>query len=307
MRCFWFCLWGLAGLAWIGCDDPARHVPGGDGGRDGDVADVDNDVGDAGDGGDRLLFEIELAESRSAADPVQTAFVWVDNRQGIDGAWIPTLSVGDCVYHTPRPEGFCDPACELPEMCRHDGTCGLPTAALSAGDIVMTGLRQDLTLRPVEPYLYYEAVWSPEPADGDLFAGGDLLTATAAGGTVPAFTVSTRGVEALATDLPCPLMQTPGADLEVTWTPGNGERRGNGADRVVFSLQSGNHGIQFSSVVCTTDDDGHVLVDASLIDAFLADWHPVQLWILRRAREDTTVAGPAEVRLRAVSRVTCYQ
>ena len=301
MRRIWFGLWLTAALAGISCDDAARHEPTDDGGVDGDVGDVGEDVADAGDGGDRLLFEIELAEARGANAPEQTAFAWVSNRTGIDGAWVPTLTVGDCVYNTPLPEGFCDPACVSPEMCRYDGTCGLPPVSVSAGDIVVTGARVGLTLRPVEPYLYYETVWATEPADGDLFAGADLLTATAAGGAVPAFTVSTRGVDALVTDLPCPLDLTPGADLEVTWTAGGGD------DRVIFSLQSGNHGIQFSSVVCATADDGHVLVDGSLIDAFLADFHPVQLWILRREREGAAVAGPVDVRLRAVSRVACYQ
>jgi len=305
MRNVWFCLWFLAGFALINCDSQARHDPGDDGGTDGDVADAADDAGDAGDdagdSGGRFPFEIELAESRSANAPATSAFAWVTNLDGDDDAWIPTLTVGDCVYNTPQPEGFCDPACVLPQMCRHDNTCGPPPDAVSAGDIVMTGLRVGLTLRPVEPYLYYEAAWNPEPADGDLFAGGDVLTATAAGGAVPAFTVSTLGVDALATELPCPLTLTPGTDLEVTWTPGGGD------DRVVFSLQSGNHGIQFSSVVCTTADDGQLRVDASLIDAFAADFHPVQLWILRREREDAAVAGPADVRLRATSRVACYQ
>ncbi len=300
MRNVWLCLWFLAGLALINCDGQARHDPGDDGGTDGEVADADDDAGDAGDGG-RFPFEIELAESRGANDPATSAFGWVTNLDGDDDAWIPTLTVGDCVYNTPQPEGFCDPACVPPQMCRHDNTCGPPPDAVSAGEIVVTGLRVGLTLRPLDPYLYYEAVWDPEPADGDLFAGGDFLTATAAGGAVPAFTVSTTGVDALVTDLPCPLTLVPGTDLEITWTPGGGD------DRVVFSLQSGNHGIQFSSVVCTTADDGQLRVDASLIDAFAADFHPVQLWILRREREDAVVAGPADVRLRATSRVACYQ
>ncbi len=165
-----------------------------------------------------------------------------------------------------------------------------------------------LALNPVEPYLYYEPAWSPEPADGgppgdgDLFAGGSPLTATASGGTVPAFTVSTTGVDALETALPCPLDLAPGVDLEVSWTPGAGE-----GDRVIFALQSGNHGLQFSSVTCETADTGYLRVDATLLDTFLADFHPVQLWVLRREHEGAVVAGPVDVRLRAVSRVTCYQ
>ncbi|PKN45727.1 MAG: hypothetical protein CVU59_08190 [Deltaproteobacteria bacterium HGW-Deltaproteobacteria-17] len=295
------CLW-LAMLVGGGCGGPSRHAPdAGDGGSDAEVSDIPDDTGDGGDGGGRYPFELELAESRGAGSGTSSAFAWITNLDEKENDWVPTLTVGDCVYNTPQPEGFCDPACLPPQMCRHDNTCGPPPSAVSAGEIVVTGLRVGLTLRPLDPYLYYEAVWNPEPADGDLFAGGDVLTATAAGGTVPAFSVSTLGVDALVTDLPCPLTLGQGVDLEVTWSPGGGD------DRVVFSLQSGNHGNQFSSVVCTTADDGHLRVDASLLDAFAADFHPVQLWILRREREDATVAGPADVRLRAVSRVTCYQ
>jgi len=299
----------LALLAWAGCDadgGPSKDA-GVDGDGDGDIVDAGADD-DISDGGDGLLFEIELVESTGAGGGASTsAWAWVANPEVGDGAWIPTLSAGDCVYNTPEEPGFCDPACDSGQVCRADDTCGPPITRVSSGTITVTGLTVGLTLNPVDPYLYYDASWSPEPADGgppadgDLFAGGDPITATAAGDTVPAFVVSTTGVDAMETDLPCPATLAPGTDLEVTWTAAGG------ADRVIFSLQSGNHGLQFSSVTCEVADTGFLRVDAALIDAFLADFHPVQLWVLRREHEDAVAAGPADVRLRAVSLVACYQ
>jgi len=304
MRVFIHLLFLLVAFAWPGCDSGGG--PGGDAGVDGDAndgepQDADGDAAD-GDAGDPLLFELELVESTGAGGGSAAAYAWVDNPVVGDGAWIPTLSAGDCVYNTPEDPGFCDPACDPGQVCRADDTCGPPVSRVSAGRITITGLTVGLALHPVEPYLYYEPAWSPEPADGDLFAGGDLVTATAVGGTVPAFTVSSTGVDALETSLPCPLALSPGADLEVTWTPGGGV-----GDRVLFALQSGNHGLQFSSVTCEVADTGFLRVDAALIDAFAADFHPVQLWILRRQHEGAVAAGPVDVRLRAVSRVACYQ
>ncbi len=308
MRVFLYLAALVAMLALAGCD--AGGGPSKDAGvdADGDLGDGgDGDTGDT-DGEDALLFELELVESTGANGGGAAAFAWVANPEVGDGAWVPTLTAGDCVYNTPEAPGFCDPACDPGQVCRADDTCGPPITRVSAGTISVTGLTVGLTLRPVEPYLYYESVWSPEPADGgppgdgDLFSGGDRVTATAAGDTVPAFTVSTTGVDAMETDLPCPLELAPGADLEVTWTPGTG-----GDDRVVFALQSGNHGMQFSSVTCEVADTGFLRVDATLIDAFLTDFHPVLLWILRREHEGAVAAGPVDVHLRAVSRVACYQ
>lgn len=99
--------------------------------------------------------------------------------------------------------------------------------------------------------------------------------------------------------LPLPGHLTPGADLEVSWTAVCGD------DRVIFALQSGNHGLQFSRLTCAIADTGHLRVGTALIDAFLADFYPVQLWILQRKHEGANNAGPVDERLRAVSRVAC--
>lgn len=53
------------------------------------------------------------------------------------------------------------------------------------------------------PTSAYASVANPEPADVERFAGGNPITATAAGDTEPAFTVSTAGVALMQTDLPC--------------------------------------------------------------------------------------------------------
>lgn len=305
MRNILNCLFLLILPAWVGCHtagEPAKDAAGDEKDADADPADAGHDA-DSGDGGenDALLFEIELVESTAAAGASAFAYAQAANPEVGDGTWIPTLTAKDCTYNTPQEPAFCDPACNPGQVCRPDGTCGPPVSRSSAGIITITGLTVGLSLRPVDPTLYYEPVWDPEPADGNLFAGGDPLTAAAAGATVPAFIVSTTGVDSMETALPCPLVLAPGEDLEITWIPGTGD------DRVLFSLQSGNHGMQFSSITCAAADSGYLRVDGALIDAFLADFHPTRLWVLRREHEGSAAAGIADVRLRAVSQTVCYQ
>ncbi len=291
-------------LALAGCDD-SKTRPTNDAGTN--TNEITDATGDGEDAGDAIPFEIELVESAAAASGQRAAYAWVANPPIQDGAWIPTLTAGDCVYNMPQEPAFCDPACNPGQVCRPDGTCAPPVSRVSAGAITVSGLRVGLTLRPVAPYLYYEPVWNPEPADGDLFEPGALVTAAAEGAGLPAFTVSSRGVDSMETALPCPAALVSGSGLDIAWTPAVETCPDGAESRIRFILQSGNHGIQFSSIVCTLPDTGFLHVDAALLDAFLADFHPVTLWVLRRVCEGRTRAGNADVRLRNISQSSCYQ
>jgi hypothetical protein len=66
---------------------------------------------------------------------------------------------------------------------------------------------------------------------------------------------------------------------------------------LTFLLQSGNHGTQFSRIVCDTADDGELEVGAALVDAYLADWHPLDSWHLMRWHEEATDLPGGEVRV----------
>jgi len=245
-----------------------------------------------------FVFTIELTEARSPGADGGAAYASVYNPWWADGAWFEAARVGDCVFNEAQLAN-CDPPCELPDVCHADSTCSPPIVRRSAGVIVVDGLGSALTLLPQEPYDYYTPEFDPEPTDGDIFAAGDAITATAAGDSVAAFTVTTAGVEELATHLPCELPLDADASLLLTWTPAAG------GDPIRFVLQSGNHGMQFSSVVCETDDTGSLTIDSSLIAAYLADFHPVHRWTLTRSRLGTTIVGDVRVEMHARSNVGC--
>jgi hypothetical protein len=279
---------GLVALA------PGLGCPGA---ADDDSGSGDNDAGDD-DGADddtsgtEMEFRIELTEYDdwaygSVANPVQPE-LW----------WVPEMEIGDCVFHL-ADLGFCDPPCVPPELCSAADECVMLPDRVSAGEIVVEGLKADLTLVVEEPYQYYTPLFDPEPAGGDIFDEGDPISAMAAGDVVPAFQVQTTGVTTLQTSLACPLEFAAGQPLEVAWTPASQ------GDSIRFVLRSGNHGAQFSSVVCATADDGELTVDAALVDAYLAQWRPVELWNLVRYSEGSAVAGETLVTLRAVSGASC--
>jgi len=269
---------------------------------DAGAADADPDAPDAdtvSDAGEEaaFVFTIELMESRSPGS-AGMAYASVYNPWSTDGAWVEAMRVGDCVFNE-ASLGVCEPPCELPDVCHPDGTCAPPVTRRSAGTIEVTGLAPALTLTPQEPYDYYTAAFDPEPTDGQLFSSGDLIAAAAAGDSVPPFSVSTTGVADLITALPCELPLDADTDLALAWTPATGDAP------IRFVLQSGNHGAQFSSIVCETADTGSLVVDASLVAAYLDDFHPLHRWTLTRSRDGIEILGDVRVELRARSSAGC--
>jgi len=257
---------------------------------DDDVA--DDDAGDDDTAAVEGIFRIGLVESGDFA------YAYVSNPVIPSPWWIPELDIGDCVFHR-AVLGLCDPPCTPPEVCDAHGECVSYPEPISAGDIAVEGLAVDLVLEVGGPYLYYTAVFDPEPADGALFAEGDAIEATAPGDALPTFAVQTQGVAPMETGLPCPLEYEGGQPLTVSWTPAPQ------GDRVHLELRSGNHGSQFAAVVCETADDGELVVDAEIVDAYLAEWRPVELWQLTRYHEGTVVAGETLVQLWAVTSASC--
>lgn len=207
---------------------------------------------------------------------------------------------GDCAYHPELLPVLCEPACAPPEFCGFDGTCQVHEERFDPGPIVVTGLKSAVTLTPSGPYYYYAAVMDPEPTDGDLFDEHSTITAIG-GGTAqfPAFSASGVGVAALETPLPCQIDPQPDEDLLVTWEPA-----GSGAIR--FVMQSGNHGEQFSHIVCEVSDQGSVVVDADLLALYLADWRPIEAWRLSRTLTQETTLPGARVQVEARSEVGCF-
>jgi hypothetical protein len=164
----------------------------------------------------------------------------------------------------------------------------------------VTGLKVGLKLTVHPQYHYYEAAFSSEPTDGDIFDAGAVLAATAGGGPdFPAFTVKGLGTPALETDFPCVPELVKDQHLVVHWAPADP------AAKVFFGLLSGNHGEQFSSLACETDDSGELVVDAALVTAYLLDWHPLHRWSLTRQTAGSTAIPQGLVVLHAASTVGC--
>lgn len=259
------------------------------------VAEFDADTGPA----PELLFAVSVTESVGAKGGPDSAYAGAGRSWEWEPSFVAATS-GDCALVKPVEPPFCDPPCDLGTVCVADDTCGPPHQALGAGDIVLTGLKVGCTLVPETQYHYYSPKFAPEPQDGDVFDEGDLLTATAPGDDVPAFSVTTRGVARVVTPLACPPVLEAGAGLDVSWTPG-----AQAGDRVAFVLQSGNHGGQFSRVLCEIADTGSLHVDAALLDAYLTEWRPVESWSLARWHEDHVDHSDVRVTFTASSLTGC--
>jgi hypothetical protein len=203
----------------------------------------------------------------------------VDNRETEPPPWDLAQAVGDCGYFEVRPWQDCDPACEVGGTCTWDGECIEASDPIDAGIVTVTGLTVDLVLTPMSEWVYYGYQFDPEPTDGEIFAEGDPIAARAAGAALPAFELETLGVAPLESDLPCPLPDDPTGDLSLRWTPGQA------GDQVRLALTSANHGSQFPAVVCETVDDGALVVDAALVEAWRSQPLPVPSWRLERMHE----------------------
>ncbi len=244
-------------------------------------------------------FQVAVYEWTSANDWEPGAGATAGRERSIAPPAGETLTVGPCTFVRPAPWDFCDPACTPPEQCGPGGHCVMPPGPLGAGDIAVTGLTVGLSLSPETRYMYYQAVFDPEPAAGDLFTEGAIIEATATGGDVPPFTVSVAGVAPMDTTLSCPPALDPEADLLVAW-----ESAAEGGT-IRFSMARAPPGPQFSSIRCEAGEVGALTVDRTLVAAWLEDWHPVQAWSLARTRRGTAALPEHRVTLIAETSVSC--
>jgi hypothetical protein len=171
---------------------------------------------------------------------------------------------GDCKVLTPK-DVFCDPTCELGFTCSEDSVCVADATAISAGDLTVTGLAQaggstEFTMSPLTPA---KPIYQM-PGSVDLVyppcAEGDTVSFSAAGDTVPAFTVDTTCVSTLG--LPTGEVQlVRDQALTLTWTaPAT-----TGLTRAELNIDISHHGGFRGEIVCDTEDTGSMTVPASLV------------------------------------------
>ncbi|MFH1470019.1 MAG: hypothetical protein ABIO70_36880 [Pseudomonadota bacterium] len=246
-----------------------------------------------------FAFALTVAEYRDPRGGEGMAWATVDNRETEPPPWDLALSAGDCGYYEVRPWQDCTPACTPGEACSWDGACIETSDPIDAGVITVAGLSVGLVLTPLSEWVYYGYEFEPEPANGEIFAAGNPITASAAGAALPAFELQTLGVAPLGSDLPCPLPDGQEGDLTLHWTPGQD------GDRVRLSLTSANHGSQYPAVVCDTEDDGALAVDAALLEVWQGQDLPVPSWRLERVHEVRDEVEGVPVALRSQAQEGC--
>lgn len=208
-------------------------------------------------------------------------------------AWEVVLSEGECVY-LDQILYTCDPACESDELCVADGVCQEWPQLAPAGDIEVTGLRQDLTLVPMGQGWY-----STEQEIGDdLFDAGATIEAVAEGDQTPAFTVQATAPAPFTEPLSCDF-DLPDGDYEVKWTPAGGQR-------VRWEMVSAFHAGDGPMVLCESPDDGSIVVPAALIDRYQQDRTQFEVWELTRYDQATAAVGEHLVGLEVGTRRVCW-
>lgn len=167
-----------------------------------------------------------------------------------------TASAGGCRLVEGRSLS-CTPACSSDQTCDVGNVCiPYPTAA-SVGVVTVDGLTAPLSMSPTSVGSYTNgATTLPHPAA----SVGSVVTLTAPGDVLPGFTLTTRGVEAIAVDQTGVALVRDQAFV-VTWTPGT-----ESSARVRMVLDLAHHGSVAASLDCDgLDDDGNFEVPASMV------------------------------------------
>jgi hypothetical protein len=218
----------------------------------------------------------------------------------LDGAIQPhaTLvdSAGPCEIWSQQPRpALCDPPCEE-GYCVADGECEPLPGPVTAGEITVTGLRDELRFVPGE----FGYVAEPKlPFEEDIFEDGAAIEVSAPGDEVAGFDLSATGVVPLVHDLDLEfdvtLVIEDGVDEVVRWIP---ESSGS----VQIALQVGWHGAPYEALLlCEAEDEaGELVIPGSLIERFPDREDPTgeahSHWIARFNRDVVdSPGGPIEL------------
>lgn len=203
-----------------------------------------------------LMGRVLLAETSNRGSSFAEFF-----QDGFPSWQTETMSIGACTLREAAP-AFCSVPCA--GVCIANDTCVPFPTRLSAGDIVFTGLAANLTLEARAAGRYSSV---PFPTPAELFSAGSTITATAAGDQVPAFTVTTAGVDDLSSNVPTGMITlADDADFVFTWTTTDnpGERV-----RLHIDVPAAAHGLPIAAiVVCDVpESDGTLTLPKEIIAA----------------------------------------
>jgi hypothetical protein len=179
---------------------------------------------------------------------------------------------------------ICDPACGPDQDCLGDNTCKDFPKHYNAGTLTLEGLKTAAVMTP-DAYDVYEFASPP----AELFDAGDVVTAKASGGELPAFTMQARGVADL--ELPTSVVSLEvGMPSTVAWTPADP----GSLIRVVLRLGPHDPVRPMVAIVCDgADADGSIEIPASIVDGFLLTGGPPQKdsFIIRYTRQTMATFG----------------
>ena len=171
-----------------------------------------------------------------------------------------TAEEGECRLVQP-PQLFCDPPCGGGTTCSADGTCVPLSSNQDVGKIVFTGLTDPVEIEARAPTFFYNFIGTlTHPGfdtDSEVFLN-------ASGGSIAAFSMGTRGVEALESSMETAALE-PGQGVPLTWTAGPSSE----AVKVELELNIANHGGTPAKIECVVDDTGQFLIPAVLTDQLL--------------------------------------
>ena len=250
------CLFGFAATALLSaCDNGSAGDDDSETGNTTDATSTTGDVDPTLDGEcsleDRVgLFRVYHEEGYSAADG--------EINDGVVPTSVlhETLAEGDCRLMK-RENPFCDPPCGPGEVCTHEGTCVPYPERQETGDVTIDGLDVPLTMEPRSDKRYFDTTL-PHPA----FSPGTTISLTSTGSEVGPLSLSGRGISPIVvSDTSWTIAEA--TDLSITWEAEEGDAS------FYLTINIDQHGNSPSTLVCETEDDGELVVPASVIDALL--------------------------------------
>ena len=182
-------------------------------------------------------------------------------------AWTQVAQGGACKLYTPNAP-FCNPACGSNASCVQNNVCKPYPKSIPVGQVTVSGLKTKagasrFTMAPLlntyQPAVGTELAYPPfaEDADVSLSAEG--------GDSIPAFSVSAKGIAPLAIQVDTFDLE-PGKAIEVAWTPA---ARPSGS-KVHALLDISHHGGTKGKIECETSDAGSLTIPAALLDQLKA-------------------------------------
>jgi hypothetical protein len=172
------------------------------------------------------------------------------------------MRAGACRLLTFKP-AFCSTPCS--GVCVDTDVCRPFPERVSAGTLVLSGLKVPLTLMPDN----YNAYYARSRLPADLFSAGAELKVSASGAAFAAFTAATAGVEPLRTDaiVRDEITLRDDADYTFTWTPGSDPQA---RVRLVLNGNNRGHGQPYEAILeCDAPDmTGRLTIARALIAAF---------------------------------------